>query len=263
MTEDYNNIPDGVGDIIVNMLGWRMNKENDKGVRLDDRLHAAASFVHGGSVADIGTDHALLPISLLLSGKCSSAIASDINEGPLMRAKLNAAKYGLNDRMVFCLADGLEKLPLEERGVSDIVICGMGGELIATIISASDYPKKSGVRLVLQPMTHSADLRRYLAESGFRTVDESLSEDDGRIYECIAAEYDGEMREISPAEAELGKVNIARGTENPLFEAHLVSSYTVLVRRIEGMKKGGLAVDFEANLAMEYKKIAERCGIRL
>ena len=240
-----------------------MSNGNNRSVKLDARLSSAAEFVHGKSVADIGTDHALLPISLLITGKCTSAIASDINEGPLCRAKINAERYGLADKMVFCLADGLDGLPLDERSVSDIVICGMGGELIASIIAASDYPKKSGVRLIMQPMTHSADLRRYLAESGFRILDESLSEDDGRIYECIAAEYDGEKRTVTDAEAELGKANIERSVNDPLVVRHLISSYITVMRQIDGMKKGGLPTDDLDRLANEYRMIAERCGIEL
>ena len=116
-----------------------MTKTNEKNIIPDGRLGRAADFVREGAVvADIGTDHAYLPIYLLLSGKIKFAVASDINRGPLDSAKRNAAKYGLTDKMRFTLANGLDGLPLEEDGVSDIVICGMGGELIAQIIAASE-----------------------------------------------------------------------------------------------------------------------------
>ena len=128
---------------------------------LDSRLSLAASFVREGSVvADIGTDHAYIPIYLLLTNKSKSTIAADINEGPLERARINADRYGIRDGITFCLADGLSTLPLEEMGVTDIVICGMGGELIASIIDASEYAKKSGVRFILQPMSHAEKLRK-------------------------------------------------------------------------------------------------------
>lgn len=231
-------------------------------VSLDGRLAAAADYVkRGGVVADIGTDHAFLPISLLLSGKCKAAVVSDINRGPLDCAKSNADKYGVTEKMEFFLADGLKDLPLDEYGVTDIVICGMGGELITSIIAASEYPKKTGVRLVLQPMTHSADLRRYLASEGYCTVDETLVESGNKIYECIAAEYDGTARSITPAEAELGAHNIDRAFNNELFVGFFLSSYILLCRRIDGMKKGGLSTEKEEELVCEYRNIAERFGI--
>lgn len=242
-----------------------MSRENASvSVSLDGRLQVAAEYVrNGGVVADIGTDHALLPISLLLSSRCRAAIVSDINRGPLDRAEANAEKYGVTDRISAFLADGLKTLPLEEHGVTDIVICGMGGELISSIIAASDYTKKSGVRLILQPMTRSADLRRYLAETGYDIIDETLVGSGSKIYECIAAEFDGRTRVISPAEAELGSVNIERGSENEYFGRFLRSSYILLCRRIDGMKKGGLSTKEAETLAVEYRKIAERCGIDL
>ena len=130
--------------------------------KLDDRMMSAASFVNRGDVvADVGTDHGYLPIYLILSGIIPFAVASDIREGPLGRARKNARKYGVDQKMKFELSDGLAFL---EDGcpVDDIIICGMGGETIISIIEASDYPKKSGVRLILQPMTKAFELREYL-----------------------------------------------------------------------------------------------------
>ncbi len=207
---------------------------------LDSRLSLAASFVREGAVcADIGTDHAYIPIYLLLSGKCESTIAADINEGPLERARINAARYGIDEGITFCLADGLSTLPLEEAGVTDIVICGMGGELIASIIDASEYPKKEGVRLILQPMSQAARLRQYLSGAGFATVGGALSRAQDKLYQCIVCEYTGKACSLSPAELELGAENI-EAEASPLFFEMLANLIKKTERAIEGQRLGGI-----------------------
>ncbi|MBQ2729830.1 MAG: SAM-dependent methyltransferase [Clostridia bacterium] len=207
---------------------------------LDSRLSLAASFVREGAVvADIGTDHAYLPIYLLLSGRAKAAIAADINEGPLERARLNCEKYEVSDRVTLCLADGLQNLPLTRLSVTDIVICGMGGELIASILDASDYIKSPSVRLILQPMSQTARLRTYLAKNGFNTVDGALAKAQDKLYQCIVCEYDGKVRCLSPASLELGEENI-RKEPDAVFTETLESLIKKTERAIEGRRLGGL-----------------------
>lgn len=207
---------------------------------LDSRLSLAASFVREGAVvADVGTDHAYLPIYLLLTGKAKAAIAADINEGPLERARINCSRYNMKEGMTFCLADGLSTLPLEELSVSDIVICGMGGELIASILAASDYVKNPNVRLILQPMSHPEKLRSYLAKEGFKTVGGTMAKAQDKLYQCIVCEYDGMERSLSPAALELGEENINR-EHTPVFTETLENLINKTERAIEGRKKGGL-----------------------
>ena len=207
---------------------------------LDSRLSLAASFVREGAVvADIGTDHAYLPIYLLLTGKAKAAIAADINEGPLERARINCSRYNIKEGMTFCLADGLSTLPLSELSVSDIVICGMGGELIASILAASDYVKNPNVRLILQPMSHPEKLRSYLAKEGFKTVGGTMAKAQDKLYQCIVCEYDGVERSLSPTALELGEENI-NGEHTPVFTEALENLINKTERAIEGRKKGGL-----------------------
>ena len=167
--------------------------ENERSeIKLDARLMTAAGMVRRGAVvADIGTDHAYLPVYLIQNGTARFAVASDINKGPLERAKQSAAKYGVADKMRFALADGLSGVQPERDGVTDIVICGMGGELIARIIGDSDYTRLADVRLILQPMSSVYELREYMAGAGFEILDERLSRAAGKIYTCILARYDG------------------------------------------------------------------------
>ena len=97
------------------------------------RLASAAELVRQNAIfADIGTDHAYLPLFLLESGRINFAYCSDINEGPLASARKNAEERGMVDKMDFILTDGATVL--RDRGITDYAICGMGGELIADII---------------------------------------------------------------------------------------------------------------------------------
>ena len=186
---------------------------------LDGRLRSVADLVRQGAyVADIGSDHAYLPLWLTLSGRAVGAVASDIVEGPVARAAANVAAYGAEDKVKVMRADGLSGV--KGLPITDIVIAGMGGELIAKIILAADWVFDSKYRLILQPMTHSEILRREILSRGFIIVDETLSEsaDGKRIYMTLCAEYTGgdNSRDWSAGELLLGKKNIEKGGE--LFE---------------------------------------------
>lgn len=166
----------------------------------DKRLMLCAEMVEGGYVCDIGTDHGYLPAYLLSCGKCEGAIAADINKKPLEAAENTLKKAGVTHKAQLILSDGLEKVPLDN--VTDIVIAGMGGELISRIIS--DERVKNGVRLILQPMTRAAVLRRYLAENGFDVICEKGVSDGKFVYTVMKCVYSGNVREISDIEENIG-----------------------------------------------------------
>ena len=158
-------------------------------IQLSSRLLAAASMVRGGGVlADIGTDHAYLPVFLMQNGIVPRVIASDVGEGPLNNARKTVAAYGLSDRIDLRLSDGLNRFFPEE--VSEIVICGMGGNLIEEILSSAPWIMNDRMHLVLQPMTHTEDVRRFLCSHGFRIDRETVTEDTGRYYLSISAVWD-------------------------------------------------------------------------
>ena len=138
-------------------------------ISLTKRLSVISDLIQNGAlVADIGTDHALLPISLIQSGKTNRVIASDIVQGPLNAAKKNISAYSLDENITLVQSDGLENIT--RFAPQNIVIAGMGGETIRDILSASDYPASSGALLILQPMTHCELLRKYLIINGFSWV---------------------------------------------------------------------------------------------
>ncbi len=221
---------------------------------LSPRLRAAASLVRQGSfAADVGTDHAYLPIALCLEGKIRGGVASDINAGPVERGKQNIEKYGLTERLTALRADGLEGI--ERFSPEDILILGMGGELIVKILSAAPWTKNPRIRLCLQPMTHAELLRKFLADEGYELVDELVVCEGGRIYQLLSAEYTGRTSEYTDAELLLGKINIERRTDELLLLAQ--KALAVLRRRIVGKQSAGENVSEECRLAREIEKIIE------
>ncbi|MBQ1965310.1 MAG: SAM-dependent methyltransferase [Clostridia bacterium] len=132
-------------------------------VTLPPRLLEVAQMI--GScclLADIGTDHAHLPVFMIQSGRCSHAFACDVNEGPLLRARSAVEKYGLSDGIDLIRSDGLHSVP-EEYDV--LVIAGMGGDLISRILY--EHPPICAEKLILQPMTKPEVLRRFLFRHGY------------------------------------------------------------------------------------------------
>jgi tRNA (adenine22-N1)-methyltransferase len=205
--------------------------------RLDRRLAAAAAFaVPGRRFADIGTDHAFLPIWLCENEVSPGGVASDINEGPVRRASANIAAAGLSDRIAVFRTDGLSGI--ERFSPQDIFILGMGGELIAGIVSSSRLAADPDVRLILQPMTKAAELRAALDALGFRIDGETVVRDGRRLYQVILACYDGVVRTSSPLELELGRLNMAsRGEDVILLAERLKRQFG---KRRAGLLKAGL-----------------------
>ena len=155
--------------------------------RLGKRLLKIAEFIPAGSrVADIGTDHGVLPIHLVRCGLACSVIATDINKKPLGKAAENIDTAALSDYITLRLGDGLGCIAADE--VDTIVIAGMGGELIADILDAAPWLRNGNYRLVLQPMSRSERLREYLRINRFTPVCEAAVNDAGRHFSVIAAE---------------------------------------------------------------------------
>ncbi len=169
-------------------------------IRLDERLAAAASFVRTDRrICDVGTDHALLPCYLCEQGAVS-VIASDVNEKPLEAARANIEKYGFADRITLIRSDGLRDVP----PCDDVIIAGMGGELIAQIIGSCTFVTPE-TRFILQPMTKAELLRRYLYENGFEIAEEKGAAVSGKAYTVMLVRYTGEKQSISDDFAYFGK----------------------------------------------------------
>lgn len=172
------------------------------------RLSLCADFVREGSrLADIGTDHGYLPIELCLSGKIPSALACDINPLPLRSAEENIARFGLSKKIQTRLSDGLGEVAADE--VDDVVIAGMGGELIRDILTAAPWVKDEEKRLVLQPMTHHEDLVEWLYENGFEITAQKAVLDEGKYYTVLSARYNGKPQACDLYTAVVGKLDLS------------------------------------------------------
>ena len=135
---------------------------------MDPRLLTCAKLCTGDVLCDVGTDHGYLPCYMIENGLCRKAFACDIAPGPLDSAITHIKQRCLSDKITAILSDGLDSV--EKGDISDIVIAGMGGELIADIISRCSW--LDGVNLVLQPMTKPDVLRKRLYELGFSVTAE-------------------------------------------------------------------------------------------
>lgn len=154
-------------------------------INLDNRLFLCAENVRPGKiVADVGTDHAYLPIYLVENKTIPHAIATDLREGPLLNAEKNILKYNLETKIETRLSDGLNEVNPEE--VDDIVIAGMGGELIAKIVARASWLKDTSKHLVLQPMSAEQELREFLAREKFKIVSEKAVVSYGKVYTVMS-----------------------------------------------------------------------------
>lgn len=153
---------------------------------LSKRLQTVADMIQGrGAVADIGTDHAYIPIYLILSGKTEYAIAMDVRRGPLLRASENIKSYQLEDKIEVRLSDGLENLSDDE--VEIIVIAGMGGALMARILCDGSHALLTKKELILQPQSELYKVRKQLHAMEYRIVEEKMLIDEGKFYTVIRA----------------------------------------------------------------------------
>lgn len=157
---------------------------------LNERLSLCASLVRKGKrVADIGTDHAYLPVWLVRAGFVPFAIAADIKAEPLKSGQLTIEKYHAESYIETRLCDGLKGI--ESSEIDDVVIAGMGGETIIHILSDALWLKDSTKRLVLQPMSKHELVIDYLYQNGFELKEHKCAFCDGKIYTAFSAEYSG------------------------------------------------------------------------
>ncbi len=178
----------------------------DKLFELDDRLLTCASLVRkGAKLADIGTDHAYLPVWLAKKGIIKSAVAADIRPLPLKSGRENIEKYGCTNIVSTRLSDGLEEIDSNEA--DDIVMAGMGAELICNIIDRTPWLKDSDKHLVLQPMTRAHVLRKYLSENGFYILEEKACVQSGKSYTVILSSFSGTEKKYDVSYYYIGKLS--------------------------------------------------------
>lgn len=217
-------------------------------MELSKRLQAVASLVTPGKrIADIGTDHAYIPIYLIEESRCISAVAMDVNAGPLQRAEEHVQEAGLQEMIELRRSDGLEKL--EPYEVKSIVIAGMGGGLVMRILSAHPEVTCSLEECILQPQSEIAHVRRFLLETGFTFTAEEMVQDDGKYYPMMkvippknrAAFSTERRREGKPfskawSETELRYGKLLLEKQHPVLKEFLLREYTIHKKILEGLE---------------------------
>ena len=204
-----------------------------KKLELPPRLRAIAEQVPVGTkFADIGTDHAYLPIWLLRQGRISSAIATDLREGPLSRGRQAAKDWNVAPRISFRCCNGLEGLGQGE--MDTIVIAGMGGETIAAILDGVEWSRSPGLTYLLQPMSSIPDLRDWLQQNGFCINGEKAVTEVGRYY-VILTVRSGIMPPLTPGELWAGRQN--REENHGERSGYLDDLIARLERAITGMEQ--------------------------
>ena len=158
---------------------------------LGGRLGLCAEFVTpGAKVADIGTDHAYLPVWLCKMNIAKSALACDIGQEPLQRGINTIKKYNAQPQVRPVLCDGLQGISPDD--VTDVIIAGMGGETICGILTRWEYSPAENIRFILQPMTRSEVLIEFLCKNGYEIIRQECCRDK-KIYTVILAEYTGRL----------------------------------------------------------------------
>ena len=167
---------------------------------LDNRLMTAAGLCRSGrTAADVGCDHAQLAC-FLAENVSKEVIASDVRDGPLEAARRTVSEYGVSNVKIV-KSDGLSEIDFAD----DVIICGMGGELIARIIGGCRFLSED-TRFILQPMTKDDFLRRWLYQNGFEIIEELVAAEKERRYVIMHARYTGVSREIDEYFALTGKI---------------------------------------------------------
>ncbi|MCQ9209908.1 tRNA (adenine(22)-N(1))-methyltransferase [Granulicatella seriolae] len=197
-------------------------------IQLSTRLLRVANYVPQDAIlADIGSDHAYLPIYLLQNQTIQSAIAGEVVQGPYQSAKTSSQEYGLEKLIDVRMGDGLNVLK-EEDQVTVITICGMGGELISQILEEG-YLKEhlAGVEtLILQPNVAEYQVRKWLLTHGYAITNEEILADNKRIYEIIVAKPTHETPNYSEVQLKHGiyltqtKPVLAKEKWQQLIEKH-------------------------------------------
>ncbi|WP_455040661.1 tRNA (adenine(22)-N(1))-methyltransferase [Granulicatella adiacens] len=184
-------------------------------IELGERLTRVASFVPNRSkVCDVGSDHAYLPVYLIQNNQITSAIAGEVVEGPFLSAKQTVRDYRMEERIDVRFGDGLQILSKEDE-ITAVTICGMGGELISRILEAgfSGGHLNGKERLILQPNVAEHFVREWLMNHSYRITNETVVEDNHRLYEIIVAEPIEERVEYTELEIKYGPILLKEPSE--------------------------------------------------
>lgn len=198
---------------------------------MGSRLLMAASFVdNGGTVCDVGCDHGKLALYLIQRGKAKKVIATDINRQPLQKAIDLFATYNLSHTAEFLLTDGLQGIE-NTADITHVVIAGLGGHTMESVLESAPFVKKQKTRLVLLPAQSGYRIRKYLYESGFEIEKEQTVSEKGKFYSCISAVYTGNIRTADIYDLYIGKSDDCTGEDAKGY-------FEMILSQLEKKRKG-------------------------
>ena len=222
---------------------------------LSNRLKKIAEYAGKCEVvADIGTDHALVPVYLIENGLFLHAYACDIGELPLNRAREYVASRELTDKIELILSNGLEKVPSD---CDVVIIAGMGGELIREILR-NDTEHQNAL-FVLQPMTASDELREYLYQSGFSILDEDIVSEraDTKLYSVMKVKKTNDHIDYSNIDILVSPALCSKTyTEKTMYIEKLISKRKKIIDNLKKAKE--IDCSFIKKLAVEIRELEER-----
>lgn len=208
-------------------------------MELSKRLQTIISLVTPGfRAADVGCDHGYVPIRLVSEGISPSAVAADVREGPLSRAKDHIREAGLEDRIETRLSDGLEKLsPCEAE---TLIMSGIGGMLMIRLLREQRETAHSFRELILSPQSDLGQVRRFLKEDGYTIHQETVLKEDGKYYFIFYVTPDWDKRDWEPEEYEYGKdyASGCRGIAREFLEGRLARQEEIINRLRECLPAG-------------------------
>lgn len=202
------------------------------GMKLDNRLMAIADLVQKDKIfADIGTDHAYLPVYLVEKGIIKKAIAADLRVGPLDNARDAVVSYGYESQIELRLSDGLDNF--KENEVEEIAVAGMGGLLISEFINRTEWLKNENIHLILQPMTHVEELRKTLFDNGFVIDKEVVAKDGDKLYIILSVYYYEGKTAYTDLDLIVGKLPY---NDDSLSKEYLTKIYNKYLKKLQALK---------------------------
>lgn len=185
------------------------------------------------SVVDVGTDHGYVVIDLLKEGRVERAVASDINKGPVDRAKKNVSDHNLSDKIHCRLGGGLKTVKPGE--VEAAVIAGMGGNLIRDILVESEDVFKELKYVIVQPVQNPEVLREYIYKLGWNLQDEWIIFDEDKYYEIFKVSYGTNPRSVEPIYNEVSEILLKK--KDPVYKEYLKHKAAKYSRIYEGLSE--------------------------
>ena len=176
------------------------------------RLEEIINLVdHNSIVADIGTDHGIVPFELIKSNKAKKVIASDISEKSLDKLREKLDYLDEPEKIILNVSDGLDNL--NEYQVDTIIISGMGGNLIADILEKNIDVAKSANCLILGANNSLSLLRKFLHDNSFEIIEEVDLFENDKYYQILKVKV-GKQLFLNEYEYEFGKFLLDNKSEN-------------------------------------------------